>query len=47
MKKTAALSETENLKLAFWEKFNNEAPKHSAFIREFKLRKPQAQLGMT
>ena len=43
MKKTAALSETENLKLAFWEKFNNEAPKHSAFIREFKLRKPQAQ----
>ena len=32
MKKTAALSETENLKLAFWEKFNNEAPKHSAFI---------------
>lgn len=50
MKKTAGLSETENLKLAFWEQFNNEAPKHSAFIKEFKLRKPQAQhwydLGM-
>jgi hypothetical protein len=50
MKKTAGLSETENLKLAFWEKFNDEAPKHSAFIKEFKLRKPQAQhwydLGM-
>lgn len=48
--KTAGLSETENLKLAFWEQFNNEAPKHSAFIKEFKLRKPQAQhwydLGM-
>lgn len=50
MKKTAALSETENLKLAFWEKFNNEAPKYSDFIKVFKLRKPQAQhwydLGM-
>ena len=36
--------------MAFWEKFNDEAPKHSAFIKEVKLRKPQAQhwydLGM-
>lgn len=50
MKKTAGLSETENLKLAFWEKFNNEAPKFPVFMKDFKLRKPQAQhwynLGM-
>ena len=50
MKKTAGLSETENLKLAFWEKFNNEAPKYPVFMKDFKLRKPQAQhwynLGM-
>ena len=50
MKKTAGLSETESLQLAFWEQFNNEAPKYSAFMKNFKLRKPQAQhwydLGM-
>lgn len=50
MKKTAGLSETETLRLAFWENFNNEALKHSNFMKIFKLRKPQAQhwydLGM-
>ena len=50
MKKTAGLSETETLRLAFWENFNNEALKHSSFMKDFKLRKPQAQhwydLGM-
>lgn len=50
MKKTAALSETENLKLAFWENFNNEALHYSDFMKKFKLRKPQAHhwydLGM-
>lgn len=50
MKKTAGLSETENLKLAFWEQFNNVAPEFSTFMKDFKLRKPKAQhwynLGM-
>ena len=50
MKKTVGHSETETLRLAFWENFNNEALKHSSFMKDFKLRKPQAQhwydLGM-
>jgi hypothetical protein len=42
MKRTT-LSNTENLKLTFWQAFNSNATSNAIFIKSFKLRKPQAQ----
>ncbi len=41
--KKAGLSESDSLKLEFWQEFNNKADSHPAFIKTFKLRRPQAQ----
>lgn len=43
MRKNTTYTETDNLKLAFWQKFNEVAPNNVQFMKEFKLRKPQAQ----
>ena len=43
MKRTAGLSETDNLKLDFWNTFNEHAISNAEFSKVFKLRKPQAQ----
>lgn len=42
MKKTAGLSETDNLQLDFWQNFNENAKSNIAFSQNFKPRKPQA-----
>lgn len=43
MKKIANLSDSENLKLSFWQSFNSNASSNNEFIKNFKLRKPQPQ----
>ncbi len=43
MKKIANLSDSENLKLSFWQSFNSYASTNNEFIKNFKLRKPQPQ----
>lgn len=43
MKSIEGLSETERLKLEFWQSFNDRAASCPDFMREFSLRKPQAQ----
>lgn len=43
MRKTSSLSDTDNLKLDFWQKFNDNAQNNISFSKIFKLRKPQAQ----
>ena len=43
MKKSASLSESASLKQEFWQEFNNHADSNAAFVKNFKLRTPQAQ----
>ena len=43
MKKNVNLTESNSLKLEFWQEFNNHADSNSAFTKTFKLRRPQAQ----
>ncbi|NLI36577.1 MAG: DUF4268 domain-containing protein [Bacteroidales bacterium] len=43
MKKSANLSDTEDLELSFWQNFNSNASNHTEFSKNFKLRKPQPQ----
>lgn len=43
MKSKANMTETSSMKLNFWEEFNANASNHPAFLKIFKLRKPQAQ----
>lgn len=42
MKKSAQLTSGESQKLKFWEAFNENAANNGAFMKIFKLRKPQA-----
>lgn len=43
MKSMEGMSETERLKLEFWQAFNDQMENNPDFQREFNLRKPQAQ----
>lgn len=43
MKSMEGMSETERLKLEFWQAFNDQMENNLGFQREFNLRKPQAQ----
>ena len=43
MKSMEGMSETERLKLEFWQAFNDQMENNPEFQREFNLRKPQAQ----
>lgn len=43
MKKSSGLSESASLQQDFWQEFNNHADSNAAFLKNFKLRTPQAQ----